>query len=92
MSKFNDAANMLRESLKGMITADNVEAIASLNNQIDILEAEHKEAQKETQEAKDTLVKYVKEYAFNEKANQDTGTEEALTLDEAFAKAFSNIK
>lgn len=88
MSKFNEAAGALRESLKSMLTNDNVEQIAALNKQIDLLEAEHKATEHEVTEAKDTLVKYVKEYAFGEKQNQDTGTEKTPSLDEAFAAAF----
>lgn len=90
MAKFKETVVTLRGALQELINETNVDKIASMANTIDALEAEYDAQEKATQEARDSLVKYVKEYAFKEKAPDTTGTEEAPSLDDAIAAAFEN--
>ena len=88
MSKFNDILTELRHSVQGLVNETNVDAIARIAKNMDSLEAEYKTAETEKQEAKENLVKYVKEYAFKEKGKDETETALPPSLDEAIENAF----
>lgn len=87
MGKFADTLAILRKDVEALTGAENVEQIANIAKSLDTLEAEYKTAEKETQDAKNNLVKYVKTYAFKETSGTDTGIEQPMTLEDAFAKA-----
>ena len=78
----------MRGTLQGLLNDENVEKVAEGAKALDSLEAEYKTAQEEAQSAKDRLVKYVGEYAFQNKGNDDTHTEATPSLDELFEKEF----
>ena len=88
MSKFEELVTGLRGAVQELINETNVDKIASIAQSIDNLEVEYKTAEKATQEARDSLVKYVKEYAFKEKSEDHTGTQEPPSLEDAIAEAF----
>lgn len=88
MTKYDEKANDLRNFIQALLNENNVEQIAEVSKAIDSLEEEHKKTEEELKGAKNTLVKYVKEYAFKNKSEDKTGIEKAPSLDEAFAEAF----
>ena len=90
MANFKEVLAQTREQLKGLLNDSNIDQIAQANKGLDALEAEYNNAEKQASEAKENLVKYVKEYAFNDKAEDTTHTEEAPTLDELFEKEFNS--
>lgn len=90
MSKFKELCATLRESVQGLVNETNVEKIAGVAKTIDAVEAEYETAEKETKEAKENLVKYVKEYAFKDKPEDKTGIETPPSIDDAIAEAFKD--
>lgn len=88
MSKFNEIIAQMKETLQGLLTDANVDQVAKGAKALDALEAEYKTAQEEAQSAKDKLVKYVGEYAFQNKGEDNTHIEETPSLDELFEKEF----
>lgn len=92
MGKFKELATALRGAVQNLVNDTNVEAVAGIAKTIDSMEVEYETAEKETKEAKNTLVKYVKDYAFKEKPEDNTGVETPPTLDDAIAEAFKEEK
>ena len=92
MSKFNELCTALRGAVQGLLDNTNVEKIAGIAKTIDGIEAEYNSAENEAKNAKENLVKYVKEYAFKEKPDDETGTAEPPCLDDAIADAFKDLK
>ena len=88
MSKFNEIIAQMRGTLQGLLNDTNVDKVAEGAKALDALEAEYKTAQEEAQGAKDKLVKYVGEYAFQNKGEDNTHIEETPSLDELFEKEF----
>lgn len=87
MSKFSEILTKIRNDVQGLVSPDNVEAIAPIAKGLDTLEAEYNTAEQATKEAKESLVKYVKEYAFKDKSDLDTGIEQPMSLEDAFTQA-----
>lgn len=92
MSKFSDTMAQIREFLKSSLTNDNIEQTTNASKQLDTLEAEYNAREKEVSEAKDNLVKYVKEYAFDKPGEDTTHTGETPSLDDLIAKEFQETK
>lgn len=87
MSKFSEILTKIRNDVQGLVSSDNVEAIAPIAKGLDTLEEEYNISEQATKDAKENLVKYVKEYAFKDKSDLDTGIEQPMSLEDAFAKA-----
>lgn len=87
MSKFSEILTKIRNDVQGLVSPDNVEAIAPIAKGLDTLEEEYNISEQATKDAKENLVKYVKEYAFKDKSDLDTGIEQPMSLEDAFAKA-----
>lgn len=87
---FKDKMAHIRESVKGFLNSDNVEAITALSKELDGIEAEYETARKAESDAKENLVKYVKEYAFDKPLEDSTHTEESPSLDDLITKEFAN--
>lgn len=92
MANFNEILAKAKEQLQDLVDGNNVEKIAGIAKTFDSLETEYKAVEKEKQDAKDSLVKYVKEYAFKEKEPDTTGTDLPPTIDEAIEEAFKDLK
>ena len=90
MPKFEEIMAQMRGQMQDLLNENNVDKIAQGVKTLDALEAEYKTAQKESQDAKENLVKYVKEYAFKDKPEDSTHTEETPSLDELFEKEFNS--
>lgn len=91
--KFEDIVKSIKDGLKGMLTGDNTEVIASLDKQIDELSESHNQTSKDLQDTKDKLVEYVKNTGFktqNEK--DDIQPDKALSLDDAIMKGLEKIQ
>ena len=91
--KFEEIVNAMKETLKGMLTAENTEVIASVDKQIDQLSDEHNQTLKSLQDTKDKLVDYVKSTGFQKPTGQnDVQPDEALSLDDAIMKGLEKIQ
>lgn len=88
MTKFEEIMAQMKGTLQSLLNDENVEKVAEGAKALEALEGEYKSALQEAQGAKDKLVKYVGEYAFNNKSEDITHTEETPTLDELFEKEF----
>ena len=89
MSKFTDTIMKLKDGLKELLTAENTEAITSLDKELDTLVETHETSEKQLQEVKDKLVDVVKNTSFKGAPEDVTKTEEPLTIDEAIEKLAS---
>ena len=89
---FKEILQQMRTQTQALINDTNVEQVAQVAKQIDSLEEAYNAQESELQGARASLVKYVKEYAFKDKATDVTGTEKTPTLDEALAEAFKETK
>ena len=89
MTKFEEKITQMKETLQSLLNDENVEKVAEGAKTLEALESEYKATQQEAQSAKDKLVKYVGEYAFKDKGEDSTHTEETPSLDELFEKEFN---
>ena len=89
MSKFEEIMTQMKGTLQSLLNDENVDKVAEGAKALDALESEYKNTQQEAQSAKDKLVKYVGEYAFQNKGEDKTHTEETPSLDELFEKEFT---
>lgn len=92
--KFEEIIASMKDTLKGMLTAENTEVIASVDKQIDELSDEHSQTLKSLQETKDKLVDYVKNTGFQKPTgtNDDAQPDKALSLDDAIMKGLEKIQ
>ena len=91
MKTFADVLSQLRADIQGMASSENVEKIAEMAKSLDTLEEIHKDSEKEANDAKENLVKYVKEYAFKKPSQVDTGIESPVSIEDAFENATNEI-
>lgn len=88
--KFEEIMAQVRAILQNLLNEENVDKIAEGAKTLDSLEEAYKASQKEAQDAKENLVKYVKEYAFQDKGEDIAHIEETPSLDELFEKEFNS--
>ena len=91
MKTFEEVLASLRSDIQGMASSENVEKIAEMAKSLDTLEELHKDSEKEANDAKENLVKYVKEYAFKKPSQVDTGIETPVSIEDAFDNATKEI-
>lgn len=71
MKTYVEIISDLKAGLKGILSADNTEAVAALDKQIDELSGLHEEDGKKIGELKETLVSYVKNTSFKLPKNEN---------------------
>lgn len=71
MKTYVEIITDLKAGLKGILSADNTEAVAALDKQIDELSGLHEEDGKKIGELKETLVSYVKNTSFKLPKNEN---------------------
>lgn len=91
MKTFAEILSQLRSDIQGMASSENVEKIAEMAKSLDTLEELHKDSEKEANDAKENLVKYVKEYAFKKPSQVDTGIDAPVSIEDAFENATKEI-
>ena len=91
MKTFAEILSQLRQDIQGMASTENVEKIATMAKSLDTLEELHKDSEKQANDAKENLVKYVKEYAFKNPSKVDTGIEQPVSIEDAFENATKEI-
>lgn len=91
--KFEDIINNLRAQVKELTTADNATAVASIAKNIDDAESAYKAQTEELNDAKSTLVDYVKNTSFS-KPSEDIVPEPKPepSLDDIMMEKLNDIK
>lgn len=91
MRKFEEIIKDITTKLKDNLTAENTEFMQELKANIDELQTAHETTKEENNKLKDKIVEQVKFTSFKEDLREDP-VKEALTIDEAIAKALKEIK
>ena len=91
MKTFEEILASLRSDIQGMASSENVDQIANMAKSLDTLEELHNDSKKEAAEAKENLVNYVKTYAFKKPAQNETGIETPVSIEDAFENATKEI-
>ena len=89
---FKELLSRIKDNLKDLTSADNIEKIASLDKDIDSLNECYTKQGEELQKTKDTLVNYVKDTGFTKPSEDADPTPKEISLDEAFNNAINNLK
>lgn len=93
MTKMEQAINSLREALKGLVTAENTDAVAKCSQEIDNLEAQSKTLADENLSLKDKIVDMVKgNISSKEKPKDENEVEKPLSIDEAIEQSLKEIQ
>ena len=93
MTKMEQIINSLREALKGLVTAENTDAVANVAKEIDNLEAQTKTLADENLSLKDKIVDMVKgNISSSEKPKDENEVEKPLSIDEAIEKSLKEIQ
>lgn len=91
--KFNDMISNLKASIKDLLTADNAKEIASLDHTIDALVEAHESTLTELDEAKNTLLDFVKTTSFKEPSKEvPQPPQDDRSLDEIMNDELNNLK
>ena len=93
MGAMKDTINLLKETLKDLVTADNTEAVARVQKVIDELEQKGDSLEAENLSLKDKVVDMVKGTLTTEQPPKDEATEDnkPLSFDEASDKAMEIV-
>ena len=89
---FKELLSRIKDNLKDLTSADNIEKIASLDKDINSLNECYTKQGEELQKTKDSLVNYVKETGFTKPSEDVDPTPKEISLDEAFNNAINNLK
>ena len=92
MKTYKEIANDIKSSLKNMLTADNTDAITSLDKQIDELIEQHKAQENEIAEVKDKLIDVVKNTSFKTASKDAEIGAQDKSLDEILTEELNKIK
>ena len=93
-SKFYEILEKVKASTKGLVNAENAEAVASLGKTIDELEEAYKATEEELTDTKSALVDFVKNTSFSKPSGEDKLPDEegAPSLDEIMEQELNKIK
>ena len=92
MTKMEEKINSLREKLKGLVTADNTDAVAKCSQEIDDLEAQSKSLEEENLSLKDKIVDMVKgNISFKEPPKDENKDDEPKSIDDAINDSLKDI-
>ena len=89
---FKELLSRIKDNMKDLTSADNIEKIASLDKDINSLNECYTKQGEELQKTKDSLVNYVKETGFTKPSEDVDPTPKEISLDEAFNNAINNLK
>lgn len=89
---FSELLSRIKNNLKDLTTADNVEKISAIDKDIDSLNEAHTKQGEELQKTKDSFVNYVKDTGFTKPSEDIDPTPKEISLDEAFNNAINNLK
>lgn len=92
MKKFEEVIAKIRASLKDMVNAENAQALASLDKDIDDAVEAHNATEEALGEAKSTIVDMVKNTSFKEPSGEGTPNTEPKSLDEIMQEELNKIK
>lgn len=89
---FTELLSRIKNNLKDLTNADNVEKISALDKDIDSLNEAYTKQGEELQKTKDSFVNYVKDTSFTKPSEDAPIEQKEMTLDEAFNNAINKVK
>ena len=92
MTKMEEKIKSVREALKGLVTADNTDAVAKCSQEIDALETQSKSLEEENLSLKDKIVDMVKgNISSKEPPKDENKVDEPKSIDDAINDSLKDI-